>query len=159
VAVSAGCSHRLQKVLLPESRPEIQLSREQLAAPTKDSYAWLARWSSGGTPVDHYVYAIDPASVDVVDTRWESTTETRQVLEFPNAKAGARRRPHVFAVRAVSPDGAVSDPAWFAFAQSNIPPTVTITQPNPSSAFTPTLLPNPIFRWTGVDPDGQTRQT
>jgi hypothetical protein len=160
VAASAGCSHRLQKVLLPESRPEIRLTRERLAAPGKDSYAWLARWSGGGVSVDHYLYAIDPTSVDVVDARWVSTTETQQTLTFPSQKApGVRGRPHVFAVRAVGPDGAVSDPAWFAFAQSNIPPTVQITSPIPSPVFTPNLPQNPVFRWTGTDPDGQTRQT
>jgi hypothetical protein len=160
VAVSAGCSHRLQKVLLPESRPEVRLIRERLAAPTKDSYAWLARWAASGMPVDHYLYAIDPTAVDAVDSRWVSTTETQQVLTFPSQKAdGVRGRPHVFAIRAVSRDGAVSDPAWFPFAQSNIPPTVLITQPIPNTAFTPNLLPDPIFRWTGVDPDGQSRQT
>src|SRR5262245_216299 len=159
VGASAGCSHRLQKALLPETRPEVRLSRERLTPPTKDSYAWLARWSGTGAPVDHYVYAIDPASVEVVDERWVRTTTTEQVLKFPTEDGLARSRPHVFVVRAVSRDGAISDPAWFAFAQSNIPPTVTITQPIPNTAFTPNLLPNPIFRWAGVDPDGQTRQT
>jgi hypothetical protein len=158
VAASTGCGKRLQKVLLPESRPEIRLTRERLASPTQDSYAWLARWSGSGMPVDHYVYAIDPTAVDAVDSRWLSTTDTQLKLEFPGQKAaGVRDRPHVFAIRAVGPDGAVSDPAWFAFAQSNIPPSVQITSPNPSTAFTPNLPPDFTFRWTGHDPDGSTQ--
>jgi hypothetical protein len=159
VAASAGCSHRLQKVLLPESRPEIRLTHERLAPPNKGSYAWLARWAGSGMPVEHYLYAIDPAAVDVVDDRWVSTTETQQVLTFPvDGAGGGRSRPHVFAVRAVSPGGTISDPAWFAFSQNNLPPSVQITQPAVWQVYLPLVLPDVTFRWDGTDPDGQTTQ-
>jgi hypothetical protein len=162
VFAAAGCGHRLQQVLLPDSRPQLQLDRVRLDPPTPGSYAYIARWTGLpiGRAISHYVYAIDPASVDAVDATWVRTTATQRVLTFPIPDKGAPgRQSHVFVVRAVDDRGEMSDPRWIAVAASNIPPSVRITHPVPSALF-PALVPPTIrIDWQGTDPDGQTTIT
>jgi hypothetical protein len=154
----AGCGHRLTSALAPAERPELGLERFRIESPTSDSYAFLARWSarSSGRPIDHYVYAVDPVSVDAVDDTWVRTTGTRLVLTFPRAEeTAAGRRPHVFVVRAVDDRQEMSDPEWFAVGEENLPPTVVIVDPPPSVLFTTTVPPTVRITWAGTDPDGQ----
>ncbi len=154
----AGCGHKLNRVLLPASRPELRLERARIEPPSSDSYAYLARWAaaSSSRPISHYVYAIDPVSVDAVDETWVRTTATRLALAFPRTeKTAVGRRPHVFVVRAVDDQQEMSDPKWFAVADGNLPPIVQIVNPAPGGAFTPTLPPTVRITWEGTDPDGQ----
>jgi hypothetical protein len=158
LAASTGCGHRLNQVLLPESRPELRLDLSRLDSPKADSYACLARWRVGSTgrPISHYVYAIDPVSVDAVDETWVKTTSTQIALTFPRKeKTATADRPHVFVIRAVDDQGMMSDPKWFAITEDNLPPIVYIIQPIPSPAFTPLVPPTVRFIWEGIDPDGQ----
>jgi hypothetical protein len=119
----SGCGHPIDSILLPGGAPEVHLERFQLAPPTPDSYAVLARWTARttGRPVSHYLCAIDPVSVEAVDGTWQRTSATRMVLTFPNAGSGAPREPHVFVVRAVDDEGRMSAPAWFAVTGSGGP--------------------------------------
>jgi len=159
---AAGCGRQLNQVLLPAGRPEVQLSKVRLDPPTPDSYAYLARWVglSTGRKISHYVYAIDPASVDAVDATWLKTTATEQILTFPRPeKAPSKRGAHVFVVRAVDDRGEMSEPMYFAVVGDNLPPVVRITRPVPSPLFTTRIPPTFRFEWTGSDPDGQTTTT
>jgi len=159
---AAGCGRQLNQVLLPAVRPEVQLSKVRLDPHTPDSYAYLARWVglSTGRKISHYVYAIDPASVDAVDATWLKTTATEQILTFPRPeKAPSKRDAHVFVVRAVDDRGEMSEPMYFAVVGDNLPPVVRITRPVPSRLFTPRIPPTFRFEWTGSDPDGQTTTT
>jgi hypothetical protein len=157
-ALSTGCGRPLHPVLLPDGPPELRLDRVRLAAPNPDAYAYLARWApiSGTRTIRHYVYAIDPVSVDAVDDRWVKTKATQQVLVFPNTeKTAAAYRPHVFTVRAVDDQGVMSEPESFAFTEANLPPIVRIINPPPSPAYPPNVPPTIRFTWDGIDPDGQ----
>ena len=158
LVLSAGCGTPLSRVLLPDSRPELRLDRSLAQSPSPDSYAYLARWVAVTTarPISHYLYAIDPVSVDAVDDAWVKTRETQLVLTFPRMeKTAAAYRPHVFAVRAVDDQGVMSDPEAFAIGGNNLPPIVRITRPVPGLAFTPNLPPTVRMEWEGIDPDGQ----
>jgi hypothetical protein len=161
LVILAGCGRQLERMLLPDVAPQVRLSHVRLSPPSRDTYAYQARWSAlaAGPKVDHYLYAIDPMSVDRVDATWVRTTATEHVLSFPVAtEPKARPAPHVFAIRAVTAGGAMSDPAWFAFTAGNLPPVVQITFPQPSPVFTPLVPPSITIRWTGTDPDGQNTQ-
>ena len=156
---AAGCGRQLNQVLLPESRPDIRLTQVRLDPPTPDSCAYMARWVglSTGRSISHYVYAIDPRSVDAVDATWVRTTATQRVLTFPRPdQATLKRDAHVFVVRAVDDRGEMSEPKYFAVVGDNLPPVVQITRPVPTRFFTPRIPPTFRFEWTGTDPDGQT---
>jgi signal transduction histidine kinase len=60
----------------------------------------------------------------------------------------------VFAVCAVDAQGAVSRAAWFAYSSDNVPPTVRILSPLPSSIVTQVVGSDVTIRWEGEDPDG-----
>lgn len=162
IALTTGCGRQLAQVLVPSRPPELRLERVRLESPGPDSYAYLARWSAGSTgrAISHYVYAIDPLSVDAVDDTWVRTTATRLVLAFPRIEqSSAAYRPHVFTVRAVNDQGVMSAPQWFAVAEDNLPPTVSIVNPVPSTQFTTIVTPTVRFTWEGTDPDGQPTTT
>lgn len=146
-----GCGHRLERVLLPNTQALVRLSHERLAPPSQNTYAYRVSWSDlgAGSRIDHYVYAVDPISIDVVDGTWVRTKDTGRILTFPRDAGGAGRDAHVFVVRAVSADGAMSDPAWFAFAQDGDPPTVMITSPRPDPIPPVIILPDVTIQWRG----------
>ena len=159
VLAGTGCGGRMHRSLLPDARPEVRLTPRRVLPRTPGTYVYLMSWtaSAPGRSIDHFVYAIDPASVDAVDATWVRTTATSQILTFA-LPAGATRtsEPHVFAVAAVDDQGAMSAIRWSAVAAAGLPPSVRITDPVPSAVLVPSLLPSPTITWQGVDPDGQT---
>ena len=153
---SWGCGRAgVQGLFLPNHAPAIEITRTALE-PTSQAKAhsyrvfWKAQDPDG--KIDHYLYAIDPPSVDSLTGAWSETSASEMVVSAP----GAPRVPHVFAVRAVDDRGAVSRAAWVAYAQDNLPPSVTITQPMPSAIFTQLVPPTITIHWQGIDPDGIT---
>ena len=159
VLAGTGCGGRMHRSLLPDARPEVRLTPRRVLPRTPGTFVYLMSWtaSAPGRSIDHFVYAIDPASVDAVDATWVRTTATSQILTFA-LPAGATRtsEPHVFAVAAVDDQGAMSAIRWSAVAAAGLPPSVRITDPVPSAVLVPSLLPSPTITWQGVDPDGQT---
>ncbi len=158
VLAAAGCGHRLEQVLLPEEPTLVSLAHQRLSPPSQDAYAYRVSWLGlgAGSRIDHYVYAIDPISLDQVDGSWAKTTATERILTFPRvAGPPANREPHVFVVRAVGTDGRMSDPAWFAFSEDNYPPVVEITSPQPSASDPVIILPEVTIQWKGELWDGR----
>ncbi len=158
---ASGCGHRSSQSLLPVGPPDLRLEQIRLADPGAESYAVLARWAPGTSvrPIRHYLWAVDPRSIDAVDDTWVRTTETQRVLMFPRQRGGpGGAAPHVFVVRAVDEAGALSDPRWLTIAADNLPPVVEITQPRPSAISPAFVSPSVQIHWQGSDPDGQTTQ-
>jgi hypothetical protein len=144
--------------------PVITLGRPSLESGHEESRLavhWTARDPDGR--VDHYLYAVDPPSVDRVDPNWILTRENGTVARFArhtaigrssstDAKAPDR---HVVAVRAVDDRGAVSMPVEVALVGDDIAPSVTIVSPPPSEVFTTITGTSVEIRWSGQDADGQ----
>ncbi|HKQ56847.1 MAG TPA: hypothetical protein VJY35_03175 [Candidatus Eisenbacteria bacterium] len=151
-----GCGHRLNRALLPDARPEVTLAHAAVDAAAPGTYAFLARWTGTamGRPISHFVYAVDPVSVDRVDDTWTRTTATQQLMIFPDAEKGsAARRPHVFVVRAVDDRGGMSEPRWFAVTAVGTLPYVFITDPAPNPTFPAVVPPSIRIDWAAM-PDG-----
>ena len=148
LAAAIGCGHRLDRVLLPSGPTLLTLSHERIAPPSADTYAYRVFWSGieRGKRVDHYVWAVDPISMDVVDPTWTRTTDTRHTMAFPHS---ASRESHVFVVRAVDTDGGMSEPAWLALAEDGYPPMVVITSPRPDPFHAVIVPPEVTIQWAG----------
>lgn len=159
--VLAGCGRQIADLVGTNRPPSVEIVLEALP-PTVGAARYRVRWM-GSDPdgrVVHYLFAVDPVSVDRSDATWKRTTELGQILEFPrgptSGDGATRREPHVVAVRAVDDRGVESEIRWTAFFEDNQPPVVMVTFPPPGAFETPVLGPNPIMTWTGADPDGQT---
>jgi hypothetical protein len=164
IALAIGCGKLEPRSLMAANQPPvITLERPTLEAGTDESklvVRWTARDPDGR--VDHYLYAVDPASVDRVDPNWTLTRETNAVARFARHTETGRlaatpktAETHVVAVRAVDDRGAVSAPVSVAVVGDNIAPSVLITDPPPSPAFTTITGTSVQIRWSGQDPDGQ----
>lgn len=146
-------------------KPEVRLTSAPVSSVKSDSvyYAYRLNWV-GYDPdgrVDHYLYAIDPASVGVVDTTWLTTTRNEEFLLF-RARTPDRLTPglatatelHVFAIRAVDNQGQMSEPTSRAFFSWTEAPEVTITDPSFSNVNVPIVPPSVRIQWQGRDDDG-----
>ena len=163
--VLSGCGLEPRSQLLPNQPPEITLDRPRIYSGEDSqslSFTWKARDPDGR--VDHYVFVLDPASVDRIDPSWRTTREATTTLSVPRAVTTGRAAatgeanalmPHVFAVRAVDDRGAMSALATIALFADNIAPVVYIVDPAPNSVFTPITPTSLDIRWTGSDLDGQ----
>src|SRR6267142_5743723 len=162
-----GCGNKLHSLLRPAAPPVASLRVVRLPA-TAAGAAFEASWSASpaGRPIDHYLIAIDPHTLELTDPAWQPTRETRRSLAFPApatrpgvaGAADAEPDEHVFALRAVDAGGAVSEVVWRQLGLENIPPNVHIVSPQPSAFFYATVPPSVHVTWTGSDPDGQSSQ-
>jgi hypothetical protein len=152
-----SCGKQLSRSLAPNRPPEVRLESVH-AASSGGASTFSLRWS-GFDPdgrIDHYVYAVDPESVDRVDAGWIRTTGSSLELRFPAYHARGEvlaREPHVFAIRAVDDRGEMSSVVTTAAVEGNQPPIVTITHPRPSALYSPTVPPTIRIHWQGLDPD------
>jgi hypothetical protein len=154
---SSGCGRGAQGLFLPNRPPEIEITRTALEPASAAAHSYRVYWR-GQDPdgrIDHYLYAVDPPSIDSLVGTWQETRSTEWVVSAA-AVAGAPPMPHVFAVRAVDDRGAISRPAWVSYAEDNLPPVVEIVQPHPSTVFTALVPPAVTITWHGFDPDGIT---
>jgi hypothetical protein len=152
---SSGCGRGAQGLFLPNRPPEIEITRTALEPSNTVAHFYRVYWK-GQDPdgrVDHYLYAVDPPSVDSLVGTWQETRSTEWVVSAAPVP-GAPRMPHVFAVRAVDDRGAVSRTAWVSYAEDNLPPVVEVVQPHPSTVFTAVVPPAVTITWHGFDPDG-----
>lgn len=167
--------------LRPNTRPTISLTQApidtvqldpQTGLPLQYFYAYRLQWS-GFDPdgkVDHYLYAVDPPTAQQVaagqDTVWERTTKNEQIVFFratrrdPNSPTS---RPtsndfHTFVIKAFDNGGLQSEPEQRVFFSYTVAPTVTITNPPPSSLIQRQVSPSVRITWNGSDPDGQFTQ-
>ena len=163
--VALGCGKQLQRQMTNNPPPEILLNRPTLipAAEGEVAYAisWKAQDSNGR--VDHYLYALDPASVDKVDAHWIRSREPSATVRFAHPAASAKTASasalpgdefHTFAVQAIDDQESPSAIATLAFSGDNVAPIVAIENPIPSSFSTAITNPNPTIRWEGIDLDG-----
>ena len=167
LAVAAGCGGKLTSFVKPSGPPVATLTATRLKTTSADSAAFELKWS--GTVargrIDHYLIAIDPASLAATDPAWQVTRETHRIFGFAApAGAGAHAATmgppaqHVVALRAVDAMGVESEPVWRTFALTNIPPTVQITQPHPTALLYQRVPEAVHITWTGNDPDGVATQ-
>lgn len=160
-----GCGPDDPLHIVPNQMPSVRLTSAPVSSVKSDSvyYAYRLNWV-GYDPdgrVDHYLYAIDPASVDVVDSTWINTRSNEEFLLF-QSRTPDRLTPglatatelHVFAIRAVDNQGQMSAPTSRAFFSWTEAPEVTITDPNFSNVNAPIVPPSVRIIWTGRDDDG-----
>src|SRR5688572_3026884 len=152
--------------LAPNLPPEIRLERPAVVSDTEQGQSLKLAWSAHDPDgrVAHYLFAIDPPSVDRVDAAWTRTQELSTLVSVPRhvaagrvAVAGVRGgdEPRRFAVRAVDDVGNVSPPATMAFFADNIAPSVAIVSPALSPVFIPITPTSLDIGWVGSDLDGQ----
>jgi hypothetical protein len=158
-----GCGKMTPRSLLTANQPPvITLERPTLEGGTDESrlaVRWTARDPDGR--VDHYVYAVDPARVDLVDSKW-TTRENEATAGCAPHGDGAPGRNRAAARGAASLRGAgggrrwrVSDPAVVATVGDNIAPQVFIDSPQINSIFATIVPPSLKIQWHGWDDDGQ----
>jgi hypothetical protein len=164
VPVVLGCGMEPRRQLLPNHPPEVSIARATALAEGATrglSVRWIGRDADGR--IDHYVYALNPASVDKVDRFWTRTGLTSTVVQFSREAAIGRaipvgtetNGPQIFAVRAVDQAGEMSAPAFVAaFDSSGLAPIVVIDNPKPNAVFVTLVSPTVEIRWHGDDPDG-----
>ena len=161
---AASCGRSLQRTLAGTRQPpQVQLTSTSLHGSGASDVAHRLSWTATalGGRVDHFVYAVNPRSVDRVDEGWSTTAEREHVLAWRRATPGAARPAvaggagfQLFAVRAVDDAGTMSSPATRAFFDEDVAPTVRITAPLPSPLIAPTVAPSVWVHWQGSDPDG-----
>jgi len=165
-ALFAGCDYA-PKIANPISneKPTVRLTAAPVSELKSDSvfYAYRINWV-GYDPdgrVDHFLYAIDPPSVDRVDSTWTETRLNEQFLLFRarnpdniNTSGGSATadESHVFAIVAVDNSGNMSVPISRAFFTYTIAPVVEMV--DPSAGHLNIVSPSVHLIWSGRDPDG-----
>src|SRR4029453_18787732 len=98
LALLAGCDGGPSPTQLMNQPPTVRLTAAPVSELKSDSvfYAYRINWV-GYDPdgrVDYFMYAIDPPSVDVVDSTWTRTTLNEQFLFFraPNRHTNKQTR-------------------------------------------------------------------
>ncbi len=159
VIALSGCGKDLQKVILPNQLPEVQMTAAPIDTSGRYFYSYTINWNSNDPDgrVDHYLYAVDPPASG--DTTWVLTRENEKRLTFtasqPDPQGNARARDfHVFAIKAVDDRGGAGPMVYRAFFSFTQAPVVTVVNPRPSRLITNTLPPSVRFTWAGNDPDG-----
>ncbi|HET9233155.1 MAG TPA: hypothetical protein VFP10_03350, partial [Candidatus Eisenbacteria bacterium] len=160
-AALLSCGRLSPRSVMTENQPpEITLDAPSFGSSAR--FNWRAHDPDGR--IDHYVYALNPASVDRVDASWTRTEQKSAVVQFPRAAALGRATrqgegaagPQIFTVRAVDDRGAESAPAFLAvFDSAEVGPMVTIDNPQPNPVFTVIVPPTIEVRWHGQDLDGR----
>lgn len=155
----SGCGKDLQKVIIPNQLPEVQMTAAPIDTGGRYFYSYTINWNSYDPDgrVDHYLYAVDPPPSG--DTTWTITGEHEKRLTFtaaePDPSETARSRDfHVFAIKAVDNRGDAGPVAYRAFYSFTQAPVVTIVNPRPSRHLTNTFPPSVRITWSGNDPDG-----
>jgi hypothetical protein len=165
LALLAGCDGGPSPTQLMNQPPTVRLTAAPVSELKSDSvfYAYRINWV-GYDPdgrVDYFMYAIDPPSVDVVDSTWTRTTLNEQFLLFRarnpdniNTTGGSSTadESHVFAIVAVDNSGKMSVPISRAFFTYTIAPVVEMT--DPTAGHLNIVSPSVHLVWTGRDPDG-----
>jgi hypothetical protein len=159
-----GCGEHSPRTLLTSNQPPVVT----LARPTHGSNGEIAfRWSGRDVDgkIDHYVFAVDPKSVDRVDAQWSATPALTTSVRFARSVAIGRaaavpataEAAHVFAVRAVDDRGDLSNPATMTvFGDSlGIGPSVTITSPQPNPFFSAVVPSTFTIHWAGEEQDAR----
>jgi hypothetical protein len=165
-ALFAGCD-TAPKIAnpIPNQRPTVRLTAAPVSELKSDSvfYAYRINWV-GYDPdgrVDYFMYAIDPPSVDRVDSTWTQTRLNEQFLLFRarnpdniNTTGGSSTadESHVFSIVAVDNSGNMSTPISRAFFTYTIAPVVEMT--DPTAGHLNIVSPSVHLIWTGRDPDG-----
>ena len=152
-----------RSTMTENQRPEITLTATTFGA-DGPTFAWCAHDPDGR--VDHYIYALDPASVDRVDASWVRTNQMRALIKSSQGAAIGRasptgkeqKRAQIFTVRAVDDRGGGSAPAAVAFFDTGTAPIVFIDNPDPNSVFTPIVPTAFTIQWHGTDLDGRITQ-
>ena len=163
--VALGCGKQLQRQMTNNQPPAIVLNRPTLIPTDEGEVAYAISWKAQDPNgrVDHYLYALDPASVDKVDAHWIRSREPSATVRFARRAASAKTASasalpgdefHTFAVQAIDDQESPSAIATLAFSGDNVAPTVVLENPVPTQAWTPILPPSPTFRWRGEDVDG-----
>jgi hypothetical protein len=164
--LAAGCGNH-RSVLAPTGDPPtLQLEARHIGATGAASIGYRLEWSGVKGRADHYLYAVNPASVDRVDEKWVSTPNTSFELSVPRVDGTDLRRAResgpssgtTFAVIAVDGLGRRSGVQHLTFLNDNIAPEVTITSPIPSSLYRIYVPPHIEIHWAGYDADGGTTQ-
>ncbi len=165
---ASGCSHKIGGTFLPNMRPIVRLTWAPIRPPDSDSthadfYIYKMNWT-GYDPdgrVVSFQYAVDPPDAGA-DTAWVTTTKYEQIIQFPASKPdpvvsedqkgpSLTRDFHVFVIRAVDNQGAVSEPIARAFFSFGVAPEVQIVSPVPSTLINPQVTPAFQITWTGKD--------
>ena len=163
--VALGCDKELRQRIAPNQAPDVRLNRPVAISTEEQAVGYAMSWKAQDQDgrVDHYLYALDPASVDRVDATWIRSSEPSATVRFgrrasSGAAMSATARPrdafHVFAVRAVDDQGLRSATATLALFEDNIAPTVLIENPAPDASFMAITTINPTITWRGTDEDG-----
>ena len=175
----SGCAKTdIEGILVPNQRPSVELTH---APASRDSvtpyfYAYKVNWA-GNDPdgrVAYYEYAVDPPHEVVYDTSlcnngdtcWVRTEKNEETVFFrasrPDTIIGTRpptaSETHVFVIRAVDDDGAMSARRNRAFWSYTIAPTVAVINPIPNRFISAQVTPSVRVEWEGSDVDGQFSQ-
>ncbi len=168
IAGSLGCSKSLKATKLLNQTPTVRLTYAPVDTTKEEFYVYKMQWV-GYDPdgrVVSFQYAIDPPSRSSgADTAWITTTRNEQIVSFTATKPeslGPRQQPrsqgfHVFVLRAVDNDHAVSPYVARAFFSFGVAPTIQVLTPQPRSLLSPSVTPAVRIRWEGkdfIDPNG-----
>jgi hypothetical protein len=171
VVMTAGCGSSNTTSLVPNERPQVELSAAPQepdssvvpARPDSVFYAVRLQWFSWDIDgrVTHHIYAVDPPALG--DTSWVRIERNEITLFFesrtpqnplPNRGLIASSDFHVFVIKAVDNEGMTSPPIFRAFTSYTVAPQTQIDSPSPSRLQEAITAPTVLIEWSGQDPDG-----
>jgi len=163
-----GCSQKGTGVLVPDQRPQVQLTARPQPGDSvyfKVRLQWTGSDSDGR--VDYFIYAVDPPMQG--DTVWTRIDRNETTIffkssnpspgstnvvsgSFPSTQVTSKDY-HEFTIKAVDNEGAFSQPTSVSFSSTTVAPVTQITSPSPGSGNTATTAPSVRVEWRGSDPD------
>lgn len=167
--LASSCGSKSPNILVKNQLPTISLS----ARPERgDSvfYSVRLQWfaSDPDGQVTHVIYAIDPPAEG--DTAWVTSERNEATIFFRSHEPDSAsivigstgfppttvtsRDYHVFVIKAVDNEGAVSPYAYDAFTSETVAPQTQILDPPTSRLTIAPTAPSVTISWTGRDEDG-----
>ena len=159
---TAGCSPKHNPIVPSNQPPVVRITSAPIDTTQRNYYVITVNWI-GHDPdgrVDHFIYAIDPPMEAGADTLYTMTTDFTLTRSYacpsPDRQDSTRRSAdfHVFVIKAVDNNGAVSAPVARAFWSFTQAPRVQIVHPRASSLVKYYVTPTTTIRWEGFDDDG-----
>jgi hypothetical protein len=157
-----GCNKKpIVPIVGGNQPPTVRITTAPLDTTELNYYVITLNWI-GFDPdgrVDHFLFAVDPPRDPGGDTLWEPTTDNTLTRSFacplPDRPDSTKSSDfHVFVIKAVDDDGAMSPPVARAFWSYTLAPRVEIRVPRASPLVKYYIPPAVLIQWEGFDDDG-----
>jgi hypothetical protein len=150
--LSAGCGEHRSLLAPNDGPPVLRLEARPSGVASATVAGYRIQWTTESGRADHYLYAVNPASVGEADATWISTGSTSYDIAVPRGRAALSpsregRRAVTFAVIAVDREGRHSAVKYLSFVDGDLAPVAYILTPAPSGATPVTVGASVDVSW------------